>query len=278
MGMNSDSDDLGDRMKAYEAVETARTLDPALPIYARIDGRSFSTFTRSMRRPFDPRMAAAMISTTKHLVKETDARIGYTQSDEINLVWLSEKPESEPLFRGRIHKLTSILASMAAASFQHELRQAFQPSDAAELSAALPHFDARVFQLPSKTEAANVLLWRAMEARKNAVTSATRAIYSAKALHGMGQDRMHAMLSAKGVDFQSYPPSFKWGTWVRRLAFDRVLTADELERIPVPHRPAPATRVTRSEVREIVMPEFHTITNRIEVVFDGAEPRIPERC
>jgi tRNA(His) 5'-end guanylyltransferase len=84
MGMNSDSDDLGDRMKAYEAVETARTLDPALPIYARIDGRSVSTFTRSMRRPFDPRMAAAMISTTKHLVKETDARIGYTQSDEIN--------------------------------------------------------------------------------------------------------------------------------------------------------------------------------------------------
>jgi tRNA(His) 5'-end guanylyltransferase len=55
--MNSDSDDLGDCMKAYEAVETARTLDPALPIYARIDGRSFSTFTPSMRRPFDPRMA-----------------------------------------------------------------------------------------------------------------------------------------------------------------------------------------------------------------------------
>jgi len=54
-------------------------------------------------------------------------------------------PESEPLFRGKIHKLTSILASMAAASFQHELRQAFQPSDAAKLSATLPHFDARVF-------------------------------------------------------------------------------------------------------------------------------------
>jgi hypothetical protein len=79
-----------------------------------------------------------------------------------------------------------ILASMAAASFQHELRRACQPSDAAKLSAALPHFDARVFQLPSKVEAANALLWRAMNARKNAVTSATRAIYSAKAMHGIG--------------------------------------------------------------------------------------------
>jgi hypothetical protein len=37
-----------------------------------------------------------MIRTTKHLVKETDARIGYTQADEINLVWLSDKPESDP--------------------------------------------------------------------------------------------------------------------------------------------------------------------------------------
>src|SRR5262245_17342108 len=54
-------DDLGDRLKAYELAETGRVLDPQLPIYARIDGRSFSTFTRSMRRPFDSRMAAAMI-------------------------------------------------------------------------------------------------------------------------------------------------------------------------------------------------------------------------
>jgi hypothetical protein len=43
-------------MRACEAVETARKLDAHLPIYARIDGGAFSTFTRSMRRPFDPSM------------------------------------------------------------------------------------------------------------------------------------------------------------------------------------------------------------------------------
>jgi len=83
-------DDLGERMKAYEAVEAARMLEAGRPIYARIDGRAFSSLTRGMKRPFDPRMTSAMVGTASHLVRETQARIGYTQSDEINLVWLYE--------------------------------------------------------------------------------------------------------------------------------------------------------------------------------------------
>jgi tRNA(His) 5'-end guanylyltransferase len=260
-------------VKAYEVAETGRVFDPELPIYARIDGRSFSTFTRSMRRPFDPRMTAAMIATTRYLVKETGARIGYTQSDEINLVWLYDQPHGELLFAGKVHKLTSILASMAAASFQHELRRAFEPEDGAQLTAVLPHFDARVFQLPSKSEAANVFLWRALDARKNAMTAAARTVYPAKALHGADQSRMRAMLSAKGIDFESYPDSFKRRTWLRRVTFDRTLTADELKRIPAQHRPPRDAPVTRSDVREIAMPDFHTVINRVEVVIDGAEPR-----
>lgn len=273
MGRNGERVGLADRMKAYEAAETSRVFDPALPIYARLDGCSFSNLTRSMQKPFDPRMSAVMVGTTKHLMKETQARIGYTQSDEINLVWLYDKPGSEPLFGGRIHKLTSVLASMAAASFQHELRQVFDPSDAAVLMAALPHFDARVFQLPSKMEAANAFLWRAKDARNHAVTRATRAVYPAEDMHGANQSDMLAMLAAKGIDFESYPPSFKWGTWIRRVTLTRGFTADQLARIPERHRPEPDARITRSELREIHMPEFHKVINRVEVMFDGAEPR-----
>lgn len=270
--MSGESDDFGDRMKAYEAVETSRVLDRALPIYARIDGRSFSAFTRSMRRPFDERMTAAMVGTMKHIVAETHARIGYAQSDEISLVWMCDTPESEPLFGGKVHKLTSVLASMAAASFAYEIRQAFAEADSAVLLAALPHFDCRVFSLPSKVEAANALLWRAMDARKNAVSMATRSVFSSKQMHGKDQRAMRAMLADKGIEFEAYPEAFKWGTWARRVMFDRTFTPDELERIPEKHRPAPDAVVTRSEVRVIPMPEFHRVSNRTEVVFDGASP------
>lgn len=66
-------DDLGDRLKAYELQETGRKLIPGVPIYARIDGRSFSKFTRHMQRPFDPRMVDAMVETVKYLVDKSGA-------------------------------------------------------------------------------------------------------------------------------------------------------------------------------------------------------------
>ncbi len=52
-------DDFGDRMKRYEAAETARCFMPLLPIYARIDGRCFSSFTQSMKRPYDERITSS---------------------------------------------------------------------------------------------------------------------------------------------------------------------------------------------------------------------------
>jgi integrase len=54
-------DELGDRMKEYESLTESRLM-PLLPTLARVDGRSFHTFTRGMERPYDPRMAQAMIA------------------------------------------------------------------------------------------------------------------------------------------------------------------------------------------------------------------------
>src|SRR6185369_15347403 len=110
-------DDFGDRIKRYEAGETEQYFMPLLPIYARIDGRCFSGFTSGLRRPYDERITRAMVETTRYLVEETHARIGYTQSDEISLVWQQDRYDSESLFGGKVHKLVSVLASMATAKF-----------------------------------------------------------------------------------------------------------------------------------------------------------------
>lgn len=273
--MSGDKDDFGDRMKAYEAVEAARVLDPTLPIYARIDGRSFSRFTRSMDRPFDARMTAAMQRATMTMIEKTHARIGYTQSDEISLVWHADGADSEPLFGGKVFKLTSVLSSLATAAFTHALPDcfgAFWP----ELQDEMPHFDCRVFNLPSRVEAANAFLWRAMDARKNSVSMAARAHFSAKQLHGKDQRDMRAMMADAGTDFESvYAPCFKWGSWFRRETYERAFTTEELARIPEQHRPAPDALVTRHRIAQIDMPEFHTVQNRVEVIFDGAEPEKP---
>jgi tRNA(His) guanylyltransferase len=48
------TDSLGDRMKSYESRESDRRFLPMVPVYARIDGRGFSSFTRGMERPCNP--------------------------------------------------------------------------------------------------------------------------------------------------------------------------------------------------------------------------------
>jgi tRNA(His) 5'-end guanylyltransferase len=74
-------DSLGDRMKGYEFQYSGQQLLPLIPIVARMDGKAFHTFTAGLKRPFDERLSRLMVATTKFLVQETNARVGYTQSD-----------------------------------------------------------------------------------------------------------------------------------------------------------------------------------------------------
>ena len=257
-------DDFGNRMKDYETVETSRRFMPLLPIYARIDGRCFSDFTRGMERPFDNAMSRMMIDTTKYLVEETHARIGYTQSDEISLVWAQDSYDSDIFFCGKAQKMVSVLASLATAKFNSLCTP--------ELREKLPTFDCRVFQLPNRVEAANAFLWREKDAAKNAISMAARSFYSHKALHGKSGSEMQEMIFQKGQNFNDYPAFFKRGTFVRRVTELRHMTDEELARIPEKHWPKEP--VMRSRIVELDMPIFTKVSNRVSVIFDGAAPEI----
>lgn len=265
-------DALGDRMKAYEAHESDRRFLPMLPVYARIDGRNFSAFTRGMARPFDLGMTEAMIRTAEALVEETHARIGYTQSDEISLVWQAERYDSSIFFDHRVAKMTSVLASYATVAFM----AAIQTPTMQQYAGRLPHFDCRVFQVPNRTEAANLFLWREQDATKNAISMAARSVYSHKALDHKSGPEMQEMLFAKGINFNDYPAHFKRGTFVRRETVWRSFTAEELERIPEAHRPAPDHQAQRSEIKRLDMPRFGSVMNREAVILDGAAPIVAD--
>lgn len=262
MSKMRDTDEFGARMKAYEAVETDRCLDPALPIYARLDGRGFSRFTRGMEKPFDPHMTVAMIETARHLVDKTKARIGYVQSDEISLLWQTETPEADMMFSGKLQKLVSVLASMATAKFATVCPTGFQDR--------LPAFDCRVFQLPTRIEAANTFLWRAMDCRRNAVSMVAQKHFSHRALDGKSQDDMHEMLRGIDVDFMTYPAVNRLGSFVGRRHLERTLTPEEIKKIPENRRPQGP--LIRSSVVTIPIPPFNEVANRVEVLFNGEDP------
>lgn len=261
-------DNLGDRMKEYERRETARAFLPMLPIYARIDGRCFSAFTRGMNRPYNEGMSAAMVEAAKAVIEQTHPRIGYTQSDEMSFIWLADSPKSEMFMGGKVQKMASVLASLATAAFTRALLD----GPLAVYAVRCPHFDCRIFQLPSQTEAANAILWREQDATKNAISMAACAYYSHKELMGKSGPEKQEMLFAKGVNFNDYPASFKRGTFLRRVTRERTLTDEERARIPEANRPEAGATFMRSSVEVIDMPRFGSVTNREAVIFEAADP------
>lgn len=267
--MTKYADEFGDRMKGYEGVETERRLDPNLPVYARIDGRSFSKFTTQMIRPYDYRMSGSMMNTTSYLVEKTNAKIGYTQSDEISLIWNRDNPLAELMFGGKVQKLCSVLASMTASCFQNQINDIFSKDEADILTKRVPHFDCRVFNLPSKEEAANALLWRAMDCQKNAVSMAARAHFSHKELQGKNQAEMLSMMESKCVDFIKYPRVFREGIFIRREKYMIKVPAG----LPTIYKfKSDGCEVERTRLALVDMPPFKTVKNRVEVIFDGAKP------
>jgi len=261
-------DKLGDRMKLYEQMEAGRKLMPGLPICVRVDGRAFHTFTRGMKRPYDEDMSAAMIETMKFLVEQTDACIGYVQSDEISLVLSDIKA---PMFDGKIAKLNSVIASMATAKFNEVIHKSYP-------NKPLAFFDCRCWNVPSRTEAVNNILWREFDATKNSISMAARSVYSDAQLLGKNGSEKQDMLMEKGINWNDYPVFFKRGTYARRVVISRKFTDEELNELPEHHeaRNNPDLLITRSSIEVIDMPIFTKVMNRNEVVFDGAVPIVAE--
>jgi len=270
---------LGDRCKALEDQEAMRKALPGLPIIARLDGRAFHTFTRGLKRPYDQRMSNLMIATTSFLVDELDARIGYTQSDEISLFWYVTDPKSELPFGGRFQKLCSVLAGLASAKFTKGIEFNIPEKEIArngelETDYTVACFDCRVWQVPTIQDVIDVFVWREDDATKNSISMAADSVYSHKELLNKNSSDKQEMLWQKGINWNDYPDFFKRGTYVRRKTEERTLTTEELSRIPESHRPHADTTFMRSSVVTLNMPPIRKVTNLIDVLVNSAEPEV----
>lgn len=267
--MSKKYDELATRMKALEATETHRYFDSSKPIYVRLDGRGFSKFTQGMDKPFDARMSSAMIETTKYLIERNHACIGYTQSDEMSLIF-KPKENGTVIFGGKVQKLVSVLASMAATKFHSIISHTQGLSQYAN---KLPHFDCRAIEMPTEDDACDMLLFREQDAERNAVSMAAQSVFSHSELQKKSKREMVEMLAARGIVFEDYPVFYKRGTYLRRTVAFMTLSEEDRMSIPEIHRPPADMKFERSVVSAIAMPRFQTMENKLGVIFGDEDPK-----
>ena len=230
-------DDLGTRMKEYEK-RNQYYLQKRTPVAIRVDGRSFHTFTKGFKRPFDDILMKSMQETAKYMCENIQgAKLAYVQSDEITIILTDyDTLETDCWFNYRTDKLCSISASMATMAFnkyfaenvaneileykismvpqcveiQQEIKEYHDTLRAAVNKGAM--FDARCFNIP-KEEVTNLIYWRQLDATRNSIQMVGQANFSHKELQNKSCNDIQDMLhEQKGINWNDYPTVCKRGT------------------------------------------------------------------
>ena len=227
-----DKTTLGDRMKNnYENI-SRYYLTRRMPIIIRIDGKSFHTFTKGFKKPFDDILVKTMQDTMKYLCENIQGCVlGYTQSDEISLVLVDyAELTTDAWFGNNLQKMCSVSASMATLAFNKAFTrniskqskrfytEYLEEKDASyieTLEIAMNKgamFDSRVFTIP-KEEVCNYMLWRQQDATRNSILSVGQANFSHKDLHGKSCNNIQDMLmTQKGINWNDCATTLKRGS------------------------------------------------------------------
>ena len=245
---------LGDRMKLFESISNLHVM-PLTPVCVRLDGKAFHSFTRGFGKPFDQVLKTCMEVTATELLEAYNAKLAYTQSDEISLIFLQRGMNMNLVFSGRIQKICSILASHATVAFN-------RTADKLDVEGAgKAMFDCRAWNLPNVIECANYLIWREQDAVRNSIQMAARSVFSHKECTNKDSKDLQEMLFQKGINWNDYPACFKRGTYIRNIKVKRKFTVEELCKLPEKHdaRKYPELEYDRTDTIQLDIPILNTI-------------------
>lgn len=260
---------MGDWCKWLEKNFTNDVMIPTLPVIIRLDGNNFHNWTKGLDRPFDRGLTELMSETTKFLVKETNAVVGYTQSDEITLVLYSNDRKSAIYHEGKKQKILSKLTTKCVNFFNEKRKEILPTHDKVAV------FDCRIYQTPTLHDACVQLLWRENDATKNSIQMLGQSLFSHNELQNLnGNEVQDKMMLEKGVNWNELETKFKRGTYVKRIKTSMPFTPDELATLPPKHKAHknPDLVIERSIIKEIEYPIFNKIENKVDVIFFDKEP------
>lgn len=213
------NDSLGDRMKRYEAVNK-HTLIPRMYTIIRLDGKAFHTYTRDFPKPFSVSLTNAMNKAAIALCKEIQGtKCAYVQSDEISLIMTDfDSYETQPWVGNVIQKITSLSASIATASFNAHI---YESTGNTNYQEKMAFFDSRVFQVPTKIETINYLIWRQKDAIRNSVSMVAQSHFSPKQLHKKSNiDKLNMIRDEAGDNWNNYPVGNRLGRFITKETYE----------------------------------------------------------
>lgn len=218
---------LDTRMRDYEKASKLY-LTKRMPVVIRIDGRSFSKFTKNFEKPFDRLLSKAMQFTMKYLCENVQGcKFGYAQSDEISLILVDyDDIKKSAWYNYNVQKLCSVVSSMATMYFNKIYReltntiynnsvnknsdQNYYELYSTKFDEAT--FDTRCFNVP-ENDICNYIIWRQRDAARNSVSSLGQKYFAQNYLNGKHSfDIINMLIDRYNVHWESFPNTYKYGS------------------------------------------------------------------
>lgn len=214
-------DDLDGAMRAYEQ-SFDMYVAPKMYIVVRLDGRSFTKFTKNVCKfeaPFDERFRDLMVETLRYLMENSGFQTvyGFTESDEMSILFKLD----DNTFGRKIRKINTTLAGEASAFFTSLLQKAINDKIIEYNGDRLPiaTFDCRVCPLPNIDVVKDYFVWRQEDACRNSLNgwcywtlrkNGESARMATSILEGKGNSYKNELLFQNGINFNDLP------TWQKR--------------------------------------------------------------
>ena len=239
-------DDLGDRMKSQYEDRTRYMLPRRTYTLIRLDGKSFHTYTRGLKKPFDKALSEDIDNSIIAMLPEIQGAVfAYTQSDEISILLTDfATPTTSAWFDGNLQKISSVAASIMTAQFNlrrlcGEGGECEEWSEGPEgVTPKLAYFDARIFTIPDRIEVMNYFIWRNQDCARNSMSMVAQTNFSHKELQGKSTKNMHEMLHAKEVNWATdYTDREKNGALVVKEEYKTVIPGLSYRNDSVPGNP-----------------------------------------
>lgn len=201
-------DTLGDRIKRYESVSKHK-LTPRSPLFIRVDGKSFHTFTKGCQRPFDKDIIDCMAYAAKMTAQEMSGfKLAYVQSDEATFMLTdTDTLTTQGWFDYELNKVVSISASAFTAHFNWYWHVRLDHNFTVAM------FDSRAFTVPVE-DAPNVFVWRQRDWERNSIQMLARAHFSHRELDRKKIFEIHDMLHEKNINWADLSGQLKNGTYI----------------------------------------------------------------
>jgi tRNA(His) 5'-end guanylyltransferase len=206
---------LKDRVERYQSATDYRLLD-RVPIIICVNGRGFSKVTQLLDKPYCPKFAECILSTTLKLCQEVEgALFAYQHNDEIVIVARNDQNnDTNPWYDNKLQKICSVTSATATMHFN-------EVADKIDLNVTgAPIFTSQVFAVPTIGEAVNTIIYKQQQNFHTSIQSA--CLYELikkydrnnikEMMAGLSVDEKVDLLHQEvDINFNDYPVSFRRG-------------------------------------------------------------------